>query len=101
MVQWLDCRTCNHKVVGSNPQANRGQVKPVRLQDLQSQGCGFESYKLTMVQWLDCRTCNYKVVGSNPPKLTPDLTMTRISIDVQLLNYNFLTCATRNRIDLN
>ena len=23
MVKWLDCRTCNHKVVGSNPPANR------------------------------------------------------------------------------
>ena len=23
VVRWLDCRTCNHKVVGSNPPANR------------------------------------------------------------------------------
>ena len=52
----LTVRTCNHKVVGSNPT------------------------KLTVVQWLDCRTCNHIYVGSNPTKLTAGLTMTNISV---------------------
>ena len=45
----------------------------VRLQDLQLQGCGSES-----------------------PKLTADFTMTRISIANQLLNHNFLICVIHN-----
>ena len=55
MFKWLDCRPCNHKIMGSNLTKlmadftmtrisiffHRGPV--VRLQDLQSQGLGFES----------------------------------------------------------
>ena len=31
--------------------------------------------------------------GFEPPKLTADFAMTRVSIVVKLLNYNFLICA--------
>ena len=40
-------------------------------------------------------TCNHQIVGSNPTKLTTDFTMTRIRMHiVQLLNQNFLICAS-------
>ena len=57
VVQWLDRRTCNHKVVGSHSPKVTFDFTMTRICVLVK----------VVVQWLDRTTCNHKVVGSHSP----------------------------------